>query len=59
MFFAKTKEYSSDCPYAKKISVKEEHTYSAAAFMSLMALRSFGFLKLWMLQNLVNALPFV
>ena len=43
VFLLRTNEYSSDCPYAKNISVKFWQTYSAAAFMSFIALRSFGF----------------
>ncbi len=57
VFLGKTKEYSSDCPYARKISGKLQQTCSAAAFISLIARRSFGLAKSCAAQNLVKPRP--
>ena len=43
LFLSKTNEYSSDYPYAKKISLNYSHNAKAALFITFKAFKSFGF----------------
>ena len=57
VLFLNTNEYSSDYPYAITISVKLFITSTAAEFIKLTILLSFGFSKLCAAQKSVNDRP--